>query len=209
MRPWPLLLALALGCDSNSPSASKDAAPTKTTPTAAPPTSAEQFPPTGMYEITARVVSDTCAPTWTPPAPWRSFVQSAAEKGIAKVNLGLAAVPPSNQPTPAARSDFRIQPREPTHHTFSPPDCAGYTAERTFEITAANKDGFTLAITVAHGAPGTCAPTFPANCTTSIEQSFRVVEPMCRAECFRGAKLADPSVTDVAAQKWDVDCRCE
>ena len=42
----------------------------------------------------------------------------------------------------------------------------------------------------------------------TVEQSFRVVESMCRAECTRGAHLDNPAPADAATQKWTVDCKC-
>lgn len=214
MRHASLLLLVLVGCTSGPAPAKTDTAPAGAdAPDAGEPAKAdagpEKHPPTGNYEITTRIVSDTCTPAYVAPEPWRGFVQSAAEKDVAKLNIGLMAVPPSSDTRLSARSDFRLRMSEPVRHTFSPPDCAGYTAERSFEISDANKDGFKLTITVTHGDPGTCAPTFPSNCMTKVEQSFRAVEPMCRAECTRGARLTDPTVADLSAQTWTVDCKCD
>lgn len=195
-----LLLCLALlGCERE---------PAGGAPPAPPPhdVGLSDLPPTGVYEVTARVVADTCSPAYRPPAPWRRFVAVAGEKDVAKANVPLSAIPPSSDARTAARSDLLLRPRTPLAHRFAPPDCRGYTADRRFEVTGHSPDGFTVAISVTHGDAGACAPTFPANCTTEVEHRYALVESQCPASCYRGAR-PDPASED--PERMLVDCDCQ
>jgi hypothetical protein len=166
------------------------------------------YPPTGEYEITSRVVSDDCPHKYVPPsAPWRSLVQAAAEGKHAKVNVPLAAVPPSNDTRAMNRSDVIIEPRRQMKSTEIPmPACSSYARTRTMDVVESGPNGFTIAISVAYGDAIKCSSLPPSKCTTKVEHVYKLVNARCPAECTRGLvfRRGDGGPTgDV-----DVDCRC-
>lgn len=186
---------------SPSVSAPRSAASTEPTDAGSP------YPPTGEYSVTARVVSDDCRPAYQPPtAAWSAVVQAGAERGYAKVNVPLSAVPPSSAVATNARSDAVIAPRKAVTGTTTPsPACPGYTRKRTVEVVGASSARFTIAITVEHGDASACSGVGPSKCTTKVEQSFELARAFCPAECTRGIVFRRG---DGGAPSADVDCRC-
>ena len=162
-----------------------------------------RHPPTGTYEVTARVVSDNCRPKYRSPEPWKTVVQASAEGEIAKVNIFLSAIPPSNATSAHERSDLSVEPRRETTRTTTPmPACPSYTSAQTMTITEAGPQGFTVAITVQHGDGKACSSLPPSKCTTRVEHVYRVIEALCPARCTRGL------VFGRGIGGPNVDCRC-
>jgi hypothetical protein len=164
-------------------------------------------PPTGQYEITARVVSDTCTPAYVAPEPWRARVMATAEGEIAKVNLVLAAIPPSSSTTNQARSDFRLEPGYTFQRAHKPvPACSDFARSTTHTMKSVSADGFTTAVEVVFGDADGCEVPGPTKCTTVVEYDHRVVEAECAARCTYGARPRHPGPAPEIV--WDVDCRC-
>lgn len=226
MRPVLVVCALAgiVGCANEGARrptqleirAVEGGAPTAVSPAVAvarptastePPDAGSPYPPTGEYSVTARVVSDDCRPAYQAPAsPWSVVVQAGAERGHAKVNVPLAAVPPSSATATHARSDAVIAPRKPVSGTSVPmPACPSYTRKRTVEVVDASSTRFTIAITVEHGDATACSGLWPSKCTTKVEQTFELARAFCPAECTRGLVFRGG---DGGAPAADVDCRC-
>lgn len=167
----------------------------------------DEPPPTGQYEITARVVSDTCTPAYAPPEPWTTRVMAAAEGDIAKVNLVLAAIPPSTSTTSSARSDFRLEPGHSfERHLVPVVGCPDFAIDATHTMKSVAADRFTTAVEVTYGDPGAYEVPGPTKCTTVVEYDHRLVEKECSARCTRGARPRHPG--PAAEIVWDVDCRC-
>ncbi|MBL9100778.1 MAG: hypothetical protein JNL82_07465 [Myxococcales bacterium] len=171
----------------------------------------EDVPPSGLYEVTTRVVADDCTPKYTPPAATtRVRVDARAEGERARVNVPLSGLPPARSAGAAMRSDFVVVPATPVKEGLG--DGCG-PSMREFVATAASREGFTLAITSTFGRRNEAcdAAAVPQQCTTTIEQAYRVVSFECAAECHAGQKARPPREDGTQwapDERVMVDCRC-
>lgn len=163
-------------------------------------------PPTGMYQVTARVLSDSCVPAWVPPAPWRSFVEAEATRDRAELEVSVSAVPPETRTDLDLRHGVKLRPALGSRRKFINPDCPTPIGEEFMEILGVARDGFTLAISVTRDENGGCV-TQPA-CMTRVEHEFQLVEPMCAASCTRGAKPTSQEPLPGEPQRMQVECDC-
>jgi len=210
--PRPPLVDLGSADSGARPSiAEADASASTEAPKVPADAGTSPYPPTGSYAITTRVISDDCRPKYTPPAPWDAIVQAGAERGVAKVNLLLSAIPPSNATSSSARSDLSVEPRRPTKRTSTPlPACASYTTAQTLEIVESGPAGFTVAISVEYGDASKCGGALPSKCTTKVEHVYKLVRSLCPAECTRGLVFRRPDAGAAMSGAGDAeaDCRC-
>jgi hypothetical protein len=159
--------------------------PSASAPSGSPKSAVSPYPPTGLYEITTKLVSDTCNLGLVAPAPATLLVQSGAEKNVAKVNVPLPALSKDGARTNAMnRSDVMIEPRRPFKVTTTPRQgCADYKVVRSLEILEVSHDRFKISSSEARGDAAPCAPNEPSKCETRSETTFTLVKAYCEANC--------------------------
>jgi hypothetical protein len=133
------------------------------------------LPPTGEYDVIARIVADDCATKEPVPQRMKLLVLGRA---YSDGRIG------ANMPMPeGARSDVGIEPRRPVTGKLHPDRaCPGYTIERTVEITAATHDMIRLLRTDTKGDPSVCGKPGTA-CATKTEFTYGLVKELCAAGC--------------------------
>lgn len=166
------------------------------------------FAPSGLYDISTRVLADDCSPAYAPPATWRERVFTAAEDGHAKVNLPLSGLPPQGLTRATARSDFSLEPGFSRTDRMKPVrDCDAFTIDYAYTLQRPSSKGFELVVDVTYGDPGSCKTTSPTSCTTKVQYDYVLATAECAAECTRGVRPAKTGVSDGPVE-WLVDCRC-
>jgi hypothetical protein len=134
-------------------------------------------PGSGEYEVTVRVVADSCARKYVPPEPWVVELTIAEEEGRLMARVPLSAVPPTNYTHIAEDYDIALVPATPVTRVRPRSMHVGCWTEPSIVATGVSRRGFTLALTTTYGEPDRlCRADAPRSCTSTVEQVFTRVE---------------------------------
>jgi len=139
-------------------------------------------PPSGEYEITTSIITNSCGDKRTAPAPSKAVVYTKmGKKGlVGNLPLPSLASPPDGKSAGLDRSDLPLRAGEKVVSTSTPePLCPSYKTTRTLELLEVTRDRIKLRRTEEHGTAGSCPkPPLLTKCALTAEQVFTLKKAM-------------------------------
>ena len=146
------------------------------------------IPPSGEYEVTTSLVTNSCGDQRAAAAPLKGAVYVKTMKKGPVGNLPLPSLGPSpgaGKSATVERNDVQLTAGEKIVANFSTqPPCPSYKFTRTIELLEVTRERIKLRRTEEYGDGSGC-PKPPAltKCAVTAEQVFTLQKAMCEAPC--------------------------